>query len=67
MSDLTREENGARQTPWLDLKQTGYCSDAQADGVPCDAVDCDCRACPRSVAMWNGRAARRAPGTTNAG
>ena len=40
-----RERKRRTQSSWMDVKQTGCCSDAQADGVPCDAVDCNCESC----------------------
>jgi hypothetical protein len=43
----------------MEWKQTGCCCDAQADGVPCDAIDCACENCPRSELILPGRASRR--------
>ena len=33
----------------VDRKQTGCCCEAQADGVPCESIDCACESCARSA------------------
>jgi len=39
------EEKASGRMRW---KQSGCCGEAQADGVPCDDVECSCETCQRS-------------------
>lgn len=39
------EKNSSGRMQW---KQSGCCGEAQADGVPCDDVECSCETCQRS-------------------
>ncbi len=46
-----REAAGLRRAAGgalLDLRQTGCCGEAQADGVPCPSVGSDCEACAQA-------------------
>lgn len=45
----------------VEWKQTGCCSDAQADGVPCEGIDCSCESCARSELILPGQPRRRRP------
>ena len=39
------EKKSSERMQW---KQSGCCGEAQADGVPCDDVECSCETCQRS-------------------
>ena len=44
-SDSPEGDSPGKRMQW---KQTGCCNEAQADGVPCDDVECSCETCQRS-------------------
>ena len=50
-------EDGPSKTR-MQRKQTGCCAEAQADGVPCDDVDCSCETCERSRLTAEPKASR---------